>query len=257
MIWASNDRGQATPAGGRGLALCALSLCCAGCATTALSVADRVLPPVELEGSWHRVEASDDLAALARQHDVPLIDLEEINGIDRDAPPAPGKLLFIPRVEQRAPRRARARRARGPANGPPPLGPLPRAGSLAWPVAVAGQVSSRFGRRQGNAHEGVDLAAPAGTPVLAAEEGTVLYAGAGIRGYGNLIILRHAGDLVTVYAHNRKNLVERGARVQRGQRIAEVGHSGRASGDHLHFEVRRGETPIDPLPYLQQPPPPR
>jgi murein DD-endopeptidase MepM/ murein hydrolase activator NlpD len=87
--------------------------------------------------------------------------------------------------------------------------------------------------------------------VVAAAGGIVIYAGSGIRGYGNLVIIRHPGGLVTVYAHNRRNLVQEGVKVSQGQVIAEVGHSGRASGDHLHFEVRRGETPVDPLKYVR------
>lgn len=87
--------------------------------------------------------------------------------------------------------------------------------------------------------------------MLAAADGTVMYSGSGVRGYGNLVLIRHAElGLVTVYAHNRRNLVREGEGVTRGQVVAEVGRTGRASGDHLHFEVRRGETPLDPLDHV-------
>ena len=99
-----------------------------------------------------------------------------------------------------------------------------------------------------------DLKVPMAVGTGASRRRTMdLLTGAGIRGYGNLVIVRHRRDLVTVYAHNRKNLVRRGDRVTRGQTIAEVGHTGRTSGSHLHFEVRRGEVPLDPLKHLVLP----
>lgn len=101
-------------------------------------------------------------------------------------------------------------------------------------------------------HEGVDIAASAGTAVSAAAKGVVIYAGTGIRGYGKLILLQHAGRWVTVYAHNQRILVREGQRVRREEIIAEVGQTGRATGPHLHFELRRGERPVDPLPQLQR-----
>ncbi len=99
-------------------------------------------------------------------------------------------------------------------------------------------------------HEGVDISAPKGTGVLAADDGKVVYSDNSIRGYGNMIIIKHAGKLTTVYAHNRVNLVDTGDFVKKGQKIAEVGATGRASGPHLHFEVRIGEKPVDPEFYL-------
>lgn len=85
---------------------------------------------------------------------------------------------------------------------------------------------------------------------MAAAAGQVLYAGDGLRGYGNLVVLQHAGDLLTVYAHNSELLVRTGERVTAGQLIARVGQTGNASGPHLHFEVRVGQIPRDPIPYL-------
>jgi murein DD-endopeptidase MepM/ murein hydrolase activator NlpD len=130
------------------------------------------------------------------------------------------------------------------------LGPGPTA--FEWPLETVA-VGSRFGSRDGRSHEGIDLPAPVGTPVYAAGDGQVIYAGAGIRGYGNLIVVEHAGDLLTVYAHNSELLAREGDKVVTGQRIALVGQSGRASGPHLHFEVRAGQIPRDPMFYLPDP----
>jgi len=129
---------------------------------------------------------------------------------------------------------------------------VPRADrQFAWPVA-AGTVSSPFGMRHGVMHDGVDIAAPAGTPVLSADDGTVIFAGRE-RGYGNLVIVQHRGGYATVYGHNRRNLVSTGAIVARGQEIAEMGATGRASGPNLHFEVRYENRAQNPLAYLPQP----
>jgi len=119
---------------------------------------------------------------------------------------------------------------------------------LQWPLH--GKVTSRFGRRHGRGHDGIDIGAREGTPVRAAAGGKVVYSDHRLSGYGNLIIVRHSHDMFTAYAHNKRNLVRKGERVKQGDIIARVGHSGRASGPHLHFEVRRGPTPVDPLAYL-------
>ena len=120
-----------------------------------------------------------------------------------------------------------------------------------WPVAQ-GVVSSGFGIRNGAMHDGVDIAAPVGTPVLAADSGVVIFAGT-LHGYGNTVIIRHDDDYATVYAHNDRNLVSEGARVARGQQIGELGRSGRTTGANLHFEVRRDNVAKDPLAYLPEP----
>ena len=118
---------------------------------------------------------------------------------------------------------------------------------LAWPVQ--GVLYSRFGARGATRHDGIDIAAPEGSPIGAAADGEVIYAGTQ-RGYGNIVIVRHDDGLITIYAHNRQNLVKQGAKVTRGQALAKVGRTGRATGPHCHFEVRRGTTPLDPLEFL-------
>jgi len=120
-----------------------------------------------------------------------------------------------------------------------------------WPVQQ-GVVSSGFGIRNGAMHSGVDIAAPVGTPVLAADGGLVIFSGT-LHGYGNTVIIRHDDEYATVYGHNARNLVSEGARVTRGQEIGEIGRSGRTTGANLHFEVRRDNIAENPLAYLPEP----
>jgi murein DD-endopeptidase MepM/ murein hydrolase activator NlpD len=115
---------------------------------------------------------------------------------------------------------------------------------------TAPRLTSLFGKRWGKEHEGIDMAAPIGTPVFAAAAGSVIYAGDQVRGYGNMVVIKHDGEIVTVYAHSSVLLVHTGDRVAVGQEIARVGDTGRATAPHLHFEVRRGEVPQDPMPFL-------
>jgi murein DD-endopeptidase MepM/ murein hydrolase activator NlpD len=121
--------------------------------------------------------------------------------------------------------------------------------SMLWPVE--GPLSSPFGPRDGRAHDGIDLAVAEDTPVRAACDGVVAYAGSGMRGYGNLVILRHAGALATVYAHNHELLVRQGDLVTRGQVVARSGQTGHVTAPHLHFEVRKDSIARDPLGYLR------
>jgi murein DD-endopeptidase MepM/ murein hydrolase activator NlpD len=118
-----------------------------------------------------------------------------------------------------------------------------------WPVE--GQCVDIFEETERRRHQGIDIASPLGTPVKASSSGTVLYSGNTIRGYGNLIILRHSEEFVTLYAHNQINLVEEGLWVERGQIIGKVGQTGRASGPHLHFEIRKNNKAVDPLLFLK------
>lgn len=131
---------------------------------------------------------------------------------------------------------------------PPPKSPDR---PLAWPVR--GVLYARFGKRAESVHDGIDLSAPEGTPIRAAADGRVLFS-APQQGYGNLIIVEHEGGLLTLYAHNRENLVKEGERVRLGQVIARMGSGSATSGPYLHFEVRIAGQPKDPLDYL---PPPR
>ncbi|MGH7587429.1 MAG: peptidoglycan DD-metalloendopeptidase family protein [Gemmatimonadota bacterium] len=117
-----------------------------------------------------------------------------------------------------------------------------------WPLQVRGFMTARFEGPDG--HTGVDIAVPAETPVLATAAGVVTEAGFDSI-LGHYVVLAHAGELETVYAHNVRLLVERGQRVARGEAIAYSGDSGRSSAPHLHYEVRRATRPVDPEPYLR------
>lgn len=114
-----------------------------------------------------------------------------------------------------------------------------------WPAR--GRVISGFG---GNGNEGINIAVPEGTPVKAAEDGTVAYAGAEVKGYGKLVLIRHDNGHVSAYAHNGELGVKPGEKVKRGQTIAKSGQSGNVTSPQLHFEIRKGSTPIDPMPHL-------
>jgi murein DD-endopeptidase MepM/ murein hydrolase activator NlpD len=124
--------------------------------------------------------------------------------------------------------------------------PASRAGGLfQWPVN--GKVISSFGATSGGLHnDGINIAAPRGTPVHAAENGVVVYAGNQLRGFGNLVLIRHADGWVTAYAHNDTLLVKKGQQVKRGDVIARVGSTGNVSQPQLHFEVRKGTEAVDP-----------
>ena len=123
------------------------------------------------------------------------------------------------------------------------------AGQLKWPLSAI-EVSSKFGRRGREFHEGIDLRAKIGTAVYAAQEGTVVFSGSKIRGYGRMIVIRHQRELSTVYAHNSRLLVRQGQYVRQGQKIAISGNTGHSFGPHLHFEVRKGLVALNPAEYL-------
>lgn len=118
-----------------------------------------------------------------------------------------------------------------------------------WPLTHV-VITSQFGYRSGDFHEGIDLRAKPGTPIYAVESGRVLYAASRIRGYGQMVVIKHRDSLSTVYAHNSRSFVKRGQWVSKGQKIALSGSSGRARGPHLHFELRLGYQAIDPLSLL-------
>jgi murein DD-endopeptidase MepM/ murein hydrolase activator NlpD len=121
-----------------------------------------------------------------------------------------------------------------------------------WPIKQ-GIISSYFGLRKRKFHDGIDIKAPKGTHIYAAKSGRVLYSAKKIKGYGNMIVIQHPDYTVTVYAHNSKNLVKTGDFVNQGDLIGHVGRTGRATGPHLHFEIRKGVKPVDPLLYLSKP----
>ncbi len=121
---------------------------------------------------------------------------------------------------------------------------------MRWPVR--GKVLTSFGQRDGGTvNDGIDIMVPEGTPVKAAENGVVIYAGDGLKEFGQTVLVRHENGLVTVYGHNSKINVQRGQKVRRGEEIARSGMSGNAKSPKLHFEVRKNSTPVNPSKYLE------
>lgn len=130
--------------------------------------------------------------------------------------------------------------------GAPASSPSTPSGALRWPVR--GRVITQFNV---GGNEGINIAVPAGTPVKAAEDGVVAYAGEELKGYGKLILVRHTNGLISAYAHNSSLLVAKGDKVRRGQNISLSGQTGSVSSPQLHFEVRQGAVPVDPIPRLE------
>lgn len=120
-----------------------------------------------------------------------------------------------------------------------------------WPVDRA-RMTRGFLPNKRRPHLGIDLAAPRGTPILAAQGGTVIYAGREFRGYGKMVLIESGDGWATLYAHFDKILVSEGQRVRQGEVIGAMGRTGRATGVHLHFEIRKNRGPVDPLPLLPQ-----
>lgn len=121
--------------------------------------------------------------------------------------------------------------------------------SFRWPVR--GRVIAAYGAKtSGKQNDGINLAVPEGTPVKAAEDGVVTYAGNELKGYGNLVLVRHSNGYVTAYAHASELMVKRGETIKRGQTIAKAGQTGEVASPQLHFEIRQGSTPVDPSKFL-------
>ena len=203
------------------------------------------LPPPRVP----RVAAGESFEDVARAYNV---DLRSLGLLNRMRPPyevRAGDQIVLPAL-------ARAWTAGAPAgmastSGTMPAGAQAAQGRFAWPVR--GQIVSRFGAQGSGARlDGIEIAASEGAPILAADAGEVVYAGADLPAYGTLVLIRHEGGYVTAYAYARGALVREGARVRRGQQIAEVGPAARGRPRML-FQVRRGREALDPAPLLGAP----
>ena len=205
-------------------------------------------------GVYHPVRRGQTLWSIAQAYGVDVDTLKRINRLAAPHVLRVGQQLYIPGATQR--RQVASRCPCKPASHPAALSQPPPSRSarltspvqLIWPLR--GPITRGFdadGRRR---HNGIDIAAPEGTLIRAAADGKVIFSDWGPRGYGRLVIVRHTGALVTVYAHNHRNLVRSGQKVQQGTPIATVGRSGRATGYHLHFEIRQKTVPISPFSFL-------
>jgi len=198
--------------------------------------ADPAPAPVAAAGVHHRVERGQTLWRIASLYGVSVDELVRRNGLSDPDALEEGTLLFVP--------------------GATTVLEVPLLGTRAatvdhagweWPVS-GGRIVSGFGaRRSTHRHQGLDIDGSAGQPVLAVQDGRVVYSGSGMRGYGKTVIIDHGNGVTSLYAHNSKLLVQRGQRVQRGQPIGRLGRTGRASAEHCHLEIRRNEVPVDPL----------
>ncbi len=230
--------------------------------------------PQRTAGTVHVVAPGETLMGIARRSGIPLSTLARANNIppftkvkigDRITVPGGGQVAArapAPKVEQ--PRTIKpekvasvetqsARMAKPEvhetesiAHKAEPAGAMP---SFRWPVK--GRIIASFGPKpNGTQNDGINLAVPEGTPIKAAEDGVVAYAGNELKGYGNLVLIRHADGYVSAYANASKLMVKRGDTVKRGQVIANAGQTGNVTSPQLHFEIRKGSTPVDPQKFL-------
>jgi murein DD-endopeptidase MepM/ murein hydrolase activator NlpD len=232
----------------------------------------------------HVVNKGDTLRSIAHQHHVPVADLAKANNLDLSAKLSLGMKLTVPGAKIAAvapapvaapvpavsavpatkmvataqPQSARlvqptanveepAAAAEAPAvKSSEATGALP---TFRWPVR--GKVITSYGAKtNGKSNDGINVAVPEGTPVKAAEDGVVAYSGNELKGYGNLVLVRHSNGYVTAYAHASELMVKRGDTIKRGQVIAKSGQSGEVGSPQLHFEIRKGSSPVDPLQFL-------
>ncbi|MDH3230866.1 MAG: M23 family metallopeptidase [Alphaproteobacteria bacterium] len=212
----------------------------------------------------HRVARGDTVYSISRRYDVQMSELMRVNGIQPPYTIVVDQDLSIPAGGSgHSNQVARASPAAAPAPTPRPASrqatpsqvaalpsPPPRTGRLfLWPVK--GEMIAKFGSQPGGRHnDGINIGARRGDTVVAAESGVVAYAGNELRGFGNLLLIKHADGFMTAYAHNDALLVKRGQKVRKGDAIARVGSSGSVGKPQLHFEIRKGRKAVDPLGYL-------
>ncbi len=206
--------------------------------------------------SRHTVEPGQTVYRISVMNGITPEALMAANGITDPTTLKVGQVLVVPRAAVTATQPAKGSApvaTRSPKRAPPRPKPLrerePSAskGQLEWPLR--GVLYARFGKKGNERHDGIDLAAPRGTPVRAAGPGIVLFAGEQ-PGYGRIVLIEHANGLITLYAHNASLTVKTGDVIKPRQQVATVGESGRTSGPHLHFEVRQEGFAVDPLLFL-------
>ncbi len=191
----------------------------------------------------YTVKKGDTLYSISRRQRADVASLARVNRLSAPYTIQVGEQLLVPGgdIKSRAPISKPSKAAQSIAKAQTPR----RAGRFLTPVN--GRVISNFGPKAGGLHnDGINIAAPVGTPIKAAENGVVVYAGNELRGYGNLLLVRHSGGWVSAYAHTSKFRVAAGDKVRQGQIIAEVGSSGNVERPQLHFELRKGTRAVNP-----------
>ncbi len=217
-----------------------------GCAKHKVPL-ERPSPPHKMKGVYHVVERHQTFYRICKTYGVDLKEVASLNGITDPSKIQTGQRIFIPGAKKVlkveiyiddvvAEPGEKAKVAYKKLD-------------FIWPVE--GKISDVFDEAESRRHQGIDIFSPLGAPIRAVNPGTVIYSNNTIKGYGNLIILRHSEELVTVYAHNQVNLVEEGTWVEKGQIIGKVGQTGRATGPHLHFEIRKNNKAVDPMLFLK------
>src|SRR6266404_3103512 len=256
-------------------------------ATPAPAVAPPVSKPVAAvtaPPTVHVVNHGDTLLSIAHRNHVSVAELANANNLDQSAKLSLGMKLNVPGAKTAAAASAAPAVATVPAAVAPPAGKMAAAapqqsvrmaqatGNVEEPAAaeapavkpseatgalptfrwpVRGKVITSYGAKtNGKSNDGINLAVPEGTPVKAAEDGVVAYSGNELKGYGNLVLVRHSNGYVTAYAHASELMVKRGDTIKRGQIIAKSGKSGEVGSPQLHFEIRKGSSPVDPLQFL-------
>ena len=221
----------------------------------ALNVGQRLKLP---GGRIHVVKKGEYLSLIAKNYKSNAFSIARINGVAKPYTIYPGQKLRIPR-DGGAPatgtvsaRNSSSKTSGKTASVPVPVSqpPVMSGNGFLWPVK--GKIISGFGpKAKGLQNDGINIAAPRGTPVRAAQNGVVAYAGNELRGFGNLLLVKHSNGWITAYAHNDSLLVKRGDKISKGQDIARIGSTGSVSTPQLHFELRKGRRAVDPKPYLK------
>ncbi len=193
------------------------------------------------------VERHQTLYRICKTYGVDLKQVASLNGIPDPSKIETGQRIFIPGARKVLKVEIYIDDVAAEQGGKPKV--AHKDFDFIWPVG--GKVTDVFTEDERKRHAGIDIASPLGTPIKASHAGRVIYSNNGVKGYGNLIILRHSEEYVTVYAHNQVNLVDEGTWVEKGQIIGKVGRTGRASGPHVHFEIRKNNKPLNPFLFLK------
>jgi murein DD-endopeptidase MepM/ murein hydrolase activator NlpD len=204
-------------------------------------------PPSEKKGVYHVVERHQTLYRICKTYGVDIKEVASLNGITDQSKIQTGQRIFIPGAKKVL--KVEIVIDDVVAEPDEKVRIAYKKLDFIWPVE--GKIVNVFEESEDKRHRGIDISSPLGAPIKASYAGKVIYSNNTIKGYGNLIILRHSEEFVTVYAHNQENLIEEGMWVDKGQIIGKVGKTGRATGPHLHFEIRKNNKAVDPLLFLK------